>query len=141
MVVGWSMNKRMKAQLVCDALHMAMFKRGMPKGVLIHSDKGSQYCSKEFQNLVTKYDLTSSMSGTGCCYDNAACESFFGTLKVELINDENYRTREEAKSSTFEYIEAYYNTKRKHSTINYKTPREFEYMMKSQLQKCPNLTG
>ncbi len=110
-------------------------------GVLIHSDKGSQYCSKEFQNLVTKYDLTSSMSGTGCCYDNAACESFFGTLKVELINDENYRTREEAKSSTFEYIEAYYNTKRKHSTINYKTPREFEYMMKSQLQKCPNLTG
>mgnify|MGYP003676245970 CR=1 FL=1 len=141
MVVGWSMNKRIKADLVCNALRMAMFKRGMPKGVLVHSDKGSQYCSAKFQNLIKKYQLRSSMSGTGCCYDNAACESFFGTLKVESVDDENYQTREKAKRSIFEYIESYYNTKRKHSTINYKTPKEFEFTMKSDLQKCPKLTG
>ncbi len=81
------------------------------------------------------------MSAKGCCYDNAACESFFGTLKVELVNDENYKTREEAKLSIFEYIEAYYNTKRKHSTINYMTPNKFEYIMENEWIKCPKLTG
>ena len=73
--------------------------------------------------------------------DNAACESFFGTLKVELVHDENYKTREEAKSSIFEYIEAYYNTKRKHSTINYMTPNQFEDIIKNEVQNCPKLTG
>lgn len=140
-VIGWAMDKRMKAQLVCDALEMALFRRHFPTGTIVHSDKGSQYCSSDFQNLLRKHILVSSMSGKGCCYDNAACESFFGTLKVELVHDENYKTRTEAKTSIFAYIEAYYNTKRKHSTINYMTPRQFEDTMKSENQKCPKLAG
>ena len=79
------------------------------------------------------------MSGKGCCYDNAACESFFGTLKVELVHDEKYKTREEAKSSIFEYIAAYYNTKRKYSTINYMTPNQFEDIMKNEVQNLSHL--
>jgi transposase InsO family protein len=140
-VIGWAMDKRMKTDLVCNALKMALFRRSMPKGVIIHSDKGSQYCSNDFQKLLKQHSLISSMSGKGCCYDNAACESFFGTLKVELVHDESYKTRVQAKSSIFEYIEAYYNTKRKHSTINYMTPKQFEDTMKSVNQKCPKLTG
>lgn len=140
-VIGWSMNKRMKADLVCNALKMAMFRRGMPEGVIVHADKGSQYCSDKFQKLIKDYNLTSSMSGKGCCYDNAACESFFGTLKIELVYDEDYLTREAAKTSIFEYMELYYNAKRKHSTINYMTPNEFEYMIQSEHEKCPKLTG
>ena len=137
-VIGWAMDKRMKAKLVCDALEMALFRRHFPTGTIVHSDKGSQYCSSDFQKLLRKNTLVSSMSGKGCCYDNAACESFFGTLKVELVHDENYKTRTEAKTSIFAYIEAYYNTKRKHSTINYMTPRQFEDTMKYENQKCPN---
>ncbi|WP_196243065.1 IS3 family transposase [Francisella tularensis] len=140
-VIGWSMDSRMKADLVCSALNMALFRRNFPRGVIIHSDKGSQYCSKQFQDIVKDNWLLSSMSSKGCCYDNAACESFFGTLKVELVHDENYKTREEAKSSIFEYIEAYYNTKRKHSTINYMTPNQFEYIMENEVANCPKLTG
>jgi putative transposase len=141
MVVGWSMADNMRVGLVCDTLHMAMFRRGMPKDVIVHSDKGSQYCSEEFQSKLKEYDLISSMSGTGCCYDNAACESFFGTMKTELCDDENYQTREEAKSSIFEYIETYYNVERKHSTINYMTPKEFEIIMESEPKKCPKKAG
>lgn len=140
-VIGWSMDSRMKADLVCSALNMALFRRDFPSGVIVHSDKGSQYCSEMFQKVIKDNWLLSSMSSKGCCYDNAACESFFGTLKVELVHDENYKTREEAKSSIFEYIEAYYNTKRKHSTINYMTPNQFEGIMKNEVQKCPKLTG
>ncbi len=87
------------------------------------------------------YWLLSSISGKGCCYDNTDCESFFGTLKVELVYDENYKTRDEAKSSIFEYIEAYYNTKMKHSIINYMTPNHFESIMENEVQNCPKLTG
>lgn len=135
------MNSRMKVDLVCSALNMALFRRNFPSGVIIHSDKGSQYCSKQYQDIIKDNWLLSSMSGNGCCYDNAACESFFGTLKVELVHDENYKTREEAKLSIFEYIEAYYNTKRKHSTINYMTPYQFEYIMENEEVNCPKLTG
>lgn len=132
-VIGWSMDSRMKADLVCSALNMALFSRDFPSGVIVHSDKGSQYCSEMFQKVIKDNWLLSSMSGKGCCYDNAACESFFGTLKVELVHDEKYQTRDEAKSSIFEYIEAYYNTKRKHSTINYMTPNQFEGIMKNEI--------
>ena len=86
-VIGWAMDSRMKADLVCSALNMALFRRNFPSGVIIHSDKGSQYCSKEYQDVVKDNWLLSSMSSKGCCYDNAACESFFGTLKVELVHD------------------------------------------------------
>lgn len=141
MVVGWSMANHMRSELVCDALQMAMFKRGMPRGVIVHSDKGSQYCSDHFQSKLKEYGLISSMSGKGNCYDNAACESFFGTLKTELCDDENYQTIEEAKSSIFEYIETYYNVKRRHSTINYMTPKAFEFKMESEKAKCPKFAG
>ncbi|MDC0535513.1 IS3 family transposase [Francisellaceae bacterium] len=140
-VVGWSMADHMKAELVCDALMMAMFRKGRTKGVLVHSDKGSQYISEKFQKIIDKNSLVSSGSGTGCCYDNAACESFFGTLKVELCDDENYKTIDEAKTSVFEYIEGCYNTKRKHSSINYFTPKQYEDMMESQQEKCPKFSG
>jgi len=124
--VGWSMSDRLKSSLVENALIMALFRRKFPEQILIHSDRGVQYCSINYQNLLKKNNLTCSMSAKGCCYDNAAMESFFHTLKVELVHDENYETREAAKSSIVNYIECYYNRKRRHSAINYMIPEEFE---------------
>ena len=125
-VIGWSMSKRIKQELVCAALLMTLWHRGFPKGVIVHSDRGSQYCAKSYQQLMKQHNLLCSMSGKGCCYDNAPCESFFHTLKVELVHDEKYHTRSQAKASIFEYIEAYYNNKRRHSAINYMTPNQFD---------------
>lgn len=125
-VIGWSMDKRINRHLVCSALTMALFRRKCPANVIIHSDRGSQYCSKKYQDLLKQNGLTCSMSGKGCCYDNAACESFFHSLKVELVHDENYLTRQQAKNSLFEYINVYYNRKRRHSAIGYLTPEGFE---------------
>lgn len=125
-VVGWSMDKRMKAGLVCDALEMALHNRGYPKGVIMHTDRGSQYCSKTYQRLVARHSLLCSMSGKGNCYDNAVCESFFHTLKVELVYQRRYETRDQAKRSIFWYIEAYYNRVRRHSGIDYMSPVNFE---------------
>jgi transposase InsO family protein len=114
------MSDRMKAELVMDALTMSLFRRKFPEGVIVHSDRGSQYCSNKYQNLLIQNSLICSMSGVGCCYDNAVAESFFHSLKVELVHDENYHTRNIAKSSIVEYIECYYNRKRRHSAIDYK---------------------
>lgn len=125
-IIGWSMNKRMTQQLVCDALTMALFRRGFPKGVIIHSDRGSQYCSNRYQRLIKLNQLNCSMSRKGCCYDNAAMESFFHSLKVEMIYRECYETREQARHSIFEYIEMYYNQCRRHSAIGYSIPMVFE---------------
>jgi putative transposase len=125
-VIGWSMSKTLRATLVTDALLMAMFRRKLPQRVIVHSDRGSQYCSSAYQDLIKRYNLQCSMSAKGCCYDNAAMESFFHTIKVELINDMRYQTREIAKSSIVEYIECYYNRKRRHSTIAYNIPVLFE---------------
>ncbi|MCH7744123.1 MAG: IS3 family transposase [Proteobacteria bacterium] len=125
-IIGWSMGKRMTQQLMCDALTMALFRRGFPKGVIIHSDRGSQYCSKAYQKLIKMTGLRCSMGRRATCYDNAAMESFFHTLKVELIHRERYLTRQEAKGAIFEYIETYYNRKRRHSAIGYKIPMLFE---------------
>lgn len=125
-VIGWSMSSRMPASLVCDALNMAMRNRGYPKGVIVHSDRGSQYTSDSYQRLITLYGLICSMSAKGCCYDNAACESFFATLKKEHVYRISFRDREEAKSSIFRYIEAFYNRVRLHSSIRYRSPIEFE---------------
>ena len=141
LVVGWSMADHMRSELSVNALRMAAFNRKLSIGVIIHSDKGSQYACKAFQDTAETFKFISSMSGTGNCYDNAACESFFGTLKVDLCDDENYKTVEQAKSSVFEYIESYYNRKRRHSTINYKTPQQFEDIMKSVNQTCPKFAG
>jgi transposase InsO family protein len=127
-IIGWSMNERLKSNLVEDALKMALFRRSFPTGIIVHSDRGVQYCSNGYQQLLNVNGLICSMSATGCCYDNAAMESFFHTLKVELVHDENYETREKAKTSIVEYIECYYNRQRRHSAINYRTPAELETM-------------
>lgn len=125
-IVGWSMNRRMTQQLVCDALTMALFRRGFPKGTIIHSDRGSQYCSKRYQRLIVNNGLRCSMGRRANCYDNAVTESFFHTLKVELVHRERYSTRRQAQSSIFEYIETYYNRQRKHSAIGLQIPMLFE---------------
>jgi transposase InsO family protein len=125
-VVGWSIQSTMSRQLVCDALMMALWRRGFPCDVLFHSDRGSQYCSSDYQALLKKYGFICSMSRKGNCWDNGVAESFFHTLKVELISGHRYKTREEAKQSIFHYIEVYYNRVRRHSTIGSIAPEAFE---------------
>lgn len=125
-VIGWSMSKRMKKDLVCDALLMALFKRKFPKDVVVHTDRGSQYCSKKYREIIKNNQLIGSMSRKGNCWDNAIAESFFHTLKTELIHVNRYVTRADARQSIFQYIEGYYNQKRMHSAIDYKTPIEVE---------------
>ena len=125
-IVGWSMHRRMTQHLVCDALTMAIFRRHNPTGTILHSDRGSQYCSTRYQRLLTTHGLRCSMGRRATCYDNAAMESFFHTLKVELVHRERYATRRLATSSIFEYIETYYNRQRKHSAIGHRIPMQFE---------------
>ena len=125
-VVGWAMDSRMTAPLVCDALLMALFRRKFPRGVIVHSDRGSQYCSKEHRSLLETYGLVPSMSAKGNCYDNAAMESWNHSLKVEAIHGERFATREQAKAEVFDYIEVYYNRSRLHSTLGYVSPDQFE---------------
>jgi len=125
-VVGWSMSAAMTAQLVADALVMAIGRRGRPDALLHHSDRGSQYTSEQFQRLLSDHGITCSMSRSGNCWDNAAMESFFSSLKTERIGRKVYRTRNEAKADVFDYIERFYNVKRRHSAIGYKSPMEFE---------------
>lgn len=125
-VVGWSMSKRMTADLVCDALKMALFRRNFPCGVIVHSDRGSQYCSHQFQRLLAANQLLCSMSAKGNCYDNACAESFFHSLKVEAIHGETFATRDLMKQHVFEYIETFYNTLRRHSHNDYVSPMKFE---------------
>ncbi len=125
-VVGWSMSATMTAQFVTDALVMAIWRRGKPRAVLHHSDRGSQYTSEQFQRLMTDHGVTCSMSRSGNCWDNAAMESFFSSLKTERVARKTYRTRDEAKADVFDYIERFYNTRRRHSTIGYLSPMDFE---------------
>ena len=125
-IVGWSMSRRMTQQLVCDALTMALFRRHFPRGTIIHSDRGSQYCAKRYQRLIHNNGLRCSLGRKGTCYDNAVTESFFHTLKVELVHRQRYATRRMAKTEIFEYIETYYNRQRKHSAIGYRIPLVFE---------------
>ena len=125
-IVGWAMDKRMTQRLVIDALTMALFRRKFPKNTIIHSDRGSQYCSAAYQKLIKKAGLRCSMGRRANCYDNAAMESFFHTLKVELIHRVRYATRRSASAAVFEYIEVYYNRKRKHSAIGHQVPMQFE---------------
>lgn len=125
-IVGWAMNRRMTQHLVCDALTMALFRRGFPQNTIIHSDRGSQYCSRPYQRLIKTNRLRGSMGRRATCYDNAVTESFFHTLKVELVHRERYVTRRRAQVSIFEYIETYYNRRRKHSAIKHRIPMVFE---------------
>lgn len=125
-VVGWSMNANMSAQLVIDALMMAIWRRGRPIELLHHSDQGSQYTSEDFQRLLADQDITCSMSKKGDCWDNAAIESFFSTLKRERLNRRQYASRDEARAEVFDYIERFYNPRRRHSTLGLVSPDAFE---------------
>lgn len=125
-IAGWSMDERMKTDLVASALTMAYGRRNPGVGLLHHSDRGSQYASEDYQRLLEAYGMRASMSRKGDCWDNAPMESFFHTLKTELTHHRKYRTREEAKRDIFEYIEVFYNRQRLHSSLGYKSPAEFE---------------
>jgi putative transposase len=125
-VVGWSMSAAMTAQLVTDALVMAIWRRGKPEALLHHSDRGSQYTSEQFQRLMADHGVVCSMSRSGNVWDNAAMESFFSSLKTERTARKLYRTRDEAKADVFDYIERFYNPKRRHSRVGYMSPMEFE---------------
>ena len=124
MIVGWALARTVKTELPIAALRMALDRREPPK--LHHSDRGSQYASREYRVLLTQHTIEGSMSRKGNCYDNATQESFYHTLKTEHVFHEHYRTLEEARASLFDYIEIFYNRKRSHSSLSYKSPARFE---------------
>jgi putative transposase len=126
MVVGWSMADHMESRLVVDALGMAVQRRLPDEGLLAHSDRGSQYASEHYQLLLAKHGITCSMSRRADCWDNAPMESFFASLKKELVHHERYATRQKARASIFEYVEAFYNRARLHSSLGYLSPEQFE---------------
>lgn len=125
-IVGWSMADHMRTDLVADALSMAIARRRPGPGLLHHSDRGVQYASDDYQGLLSRQGIEVSMSGKGDCWDNAVMESFWATLKTELVHHEHYATRQEARKSIFEYIEVFYNRKRLHSSLGYVSPEAFE---------------
>ena len=135
-IVGLAMQDRMTDDLVMAALEQAFIHRSPGGDLIHHSDKGSQYTSRDFQKMLEQYHITASMSGTGNCYDNAAMESFFHTLKTEHVYFERYQTRDQTKQSIFEYVEVFYNRQRRHSTLNYKSPLAFEENYKQQSASC-----
>jgi transposase InsO family protein len=132
-VVGWAMDGNMERGLVMNALRMALLARKPQKGLLHHSDRGSQYASNDYQKLLDDNKIACSMSRKGNCYDNAVMESFFATLKQERVYHQHYQNRQQAKQDIFEYIEVWYNRKRTHSTLGYVSPQEFE----NNIRQCP----
>lgn len=125
-IVGWSMADHMRVELVSDALKMAIARRSPGDELLHHSDRGVQYASEDYMYLLQLHNMEPSMSGKGDCWDNAAMESFWATLKTELVHHERYATRDQARASIFEYIEVFYNRKRLHSSLGYQSPETFE---------------
>ena len=125
-IVGWGLQDRMSASLVCEALDAAVKLRKPPPGLIFHSDRGSQYASKAFRRRLWRYRMQQSMSRKGNCWDNAVAESFFATLKKELVRNLAFETRASARSQVFEYIEVFYNRQRAHSLLGYETPTSFE---------------
>jgi putative transposase len=125
-VVGWSIADHLRSSLVEEALRKAIKTRQCPRGLIFHSDRGSQYGSKSFRAILKQASISQSMSGRANPYDNATMESFMGTLKTELIQDGSFINEEDARIEIFDYIESYYNTKRRHSSISYQTPTQFE---------------
>lgn len=126
MIVGWSMADHMRGDLVADALKMAITRRNPTEPLIHHSDRGVQYTSEDYMHLLQSNGMQPSMSRKGNCWDNAMMESFWSTLKTELVNDEDYATHEQARASIFEYIEVFYNRKRLHSSLGYLSPESFE---------------
>jgi putative transposase len=126
LVIGWSINNRIDKGLVMDALRMAIWRRRPETNLIFHTDRGSQYCSDEFQEMLKKNRMISSMSRKGNCWDNAVSESFFGSLKTERLYGSPYQTREETRRELVDYIEMFYNSRRLHSYLGYLSPKEFE---------------
>jgi putative transposase len=131
MVVGWSLSSSLSAEMVLTALGRGIRNRRPGPGLIIHSDRGVQYACNDFRKVLKKHDFIQSMSRKGDCWDNAVAESFFGIIKSELIHRERFTGPQDTLQAIFEYIEIYYNRKRKHSTLGYKTPAQFEQVMKS----------
>ena len=125
-VIGWAISNRMKKDLAIRALNMAIALRRPPKGCIHHTDRGSQFCSHDYQKILRKHDVTASMSGKGNCSDNAAVESFFKSLKAEMVWRRNWQTRREVEVALFEYINSFYNPRRRHSALGWKSPVPFE---------------
>lgn len=125
-IIGWAIDETMTTELILEAFHMAVAKRSIQPGLILHSDRGVQYRAGEYQQALLDNEITPSMSRKGNCWDNAVMESFFGRMKVELIYAENYRTVVEVYSGIFEYIEVFYNRVRRHSSLGYKSPVQFE---------------
>jgi putative transposase len=130
-MVGWSMANNMRTELVNDALLMAIWKRKPKKGLLWHTDRGSQYASDSHQKLLKQHGIQQSMSRKANCWDNAVSESFFHSLKTECVNHQRYQTRKAAKASIFDYIEVFYNRQRLHSSNGYLSPVAFEKLFKA----------
>jgi putative transposase len=128
-IVGWAMDSRITRNLVLKAFIMAVRRQNPKPGVIFHSDRGSQYASSDFRKILEMHEFIQSMSGTGNCYDNAIMETFFHTLKTELVYFERYETRREARQSIFEYIEIFYNRIRRHSSLGYLSPVDFERLV------------
>lgn len=125
-IVGWALERRMTKEFACRALEMALNRRRPGRGLIHHSDRGSQYASGAYQELLASRGIIASMSRKGDCWDNAPMESFFHTLKVELVHHRDYKTREEARGDIIEYMEMFYNCQRRHSSLDYATPMEYE---------------
>ena len=132
-IVGWSMSERIDRQLAIDCLQMAVAHRQPPDGLIHHSDRGSQYASHDYQRLLADHRIVGSMSRRGDCWDNAVAESFFATLKTELVYQSHWPTRAAARSAVFEYIESFYNRRRRHSSLTYLSPADFERLYTEQL--------
>jgi transposase InsO family protein len=135
-VVGWSMQNHLRTDLVLSALTMAVGQRLPDPGLLSHSDRGSQYTSDDYQRALREHGITCSMSGRGNCWDNAVVESFFGILKRELLYRRSWPTLKEAAAAIHEYLEVFYNRRRRHSTLGYRTPAEFETLYEQQVAKA-----
>ncbi len=123
-VVGYCLRERMTAQLICNAPSMAVRNQKPPQGLIVHSDRGSHYCSHEYRNIIEKYGFQGSINKKGDCYDSAPIESFWGILKNELVHHSNYRSREEAKADITKYIELFYNQQRISKGLDFKTPNQ-----------------
>lgn len=134
-IVGWSMSPRMKAPLICDALTMALWQRKPKPGLIVHSDRGVQYASHVYRQLLRQHQCIGSMSRKGNCWDNAVAESFFGSLKQERVQWKYYQTRFEAQQDILNYISMFYNSQRLHSSIGYVSPNAFEMQSMMRLQK------
>lgn len=134
-VVGWDMSSRMRADVVCNALTMATWRRRPEAGLIVHSDRGSQYASNQYRRLLNKNHFIGSMSRKGDCWDNSVDESFFARLKEERVHWRNYQTRQEAKQDILNYITMFYNSQRLHSSLGYMSPNQFENQYRDLMKK------